>query len=472
MAAVGWSAATNRIVYDRRGSDGLWDAYTANPDGSGEKCLTCTLSVAGPGTRSQRGAYSVSADGKYVLVTIEGRHVGEPYGMENEAPGKGTNNDIWLMRIDGSAAWQLTHTLQDHALGAMWASFDRTGTRMVWAQLKGMASVLAPFGTWELKIASVSWSNGVPSLGNILTRQPQAGRFYEPYAFTPDGSGVLMSSDYKMPHTFAAQIWIMSIASGAMKRLSPKDVPPNLLAQIGPFSNFNEFAQYTPDGSRIVFGRTRGDNAGMDYWTMRPDGSDPHRLTFTGERWSSQSLGYGNVGGFAFDPKNANRIFAGRCTTPVCASIDGYLITTGVGGLTGSYYTDSGFTQLLTKRVENPSAAVDFVPAPVGGLPLGHFGVRWTGVLTAPTSGTYTFSTRSGPGSAMAIALDGATLPSARLKGAPSGSSSATVNLAAGRHAVSISYVGAGAGGYEQVLWTLPGAAAPTVIPMSALSPS
>jgi hypothetical protein len=45
------------------------------------------------------------------------------------------------------------------------------------------------------------------------------------------------------------------------------------------------------------------------------------------------------------------------------------------------------------------------------------------------------------------------------------------VNLAAGAHSVSVSYVNGGAGGYEQVLWTVPGAPA-TPMPMSALSPS
>jgi hypothetical protein len=472
MAAIGWSAATNSIVYNRRGSDHLWDAYTANPDGSNQKCLTCNLDLAGPGTRSQRGAYSVSPDGKYLLATVEGRHNVVPYGMESAEPGKGANNDIWLMSIDGSEAWQLTHAAQDHNLGTMWADFDRTGSRMVWSQLTGMASPLAPFGTWVIKIATISWVNGVPSLTNIVTRKPQAGKFYEPYAFTPDGSGVLMSSDYQMPYAFAAQIWIMNIATGAMKRLSPADIPPNLLAKIGPFSNYNEFAQYTPDNSRIVFGRTRGDAAGMDYWTMRPDGSDPHRLTFTGERWSSEGLGYGNFGGFAFDPKNPSRIFAGRCLDSLCKKIDSYFIDTAVGGLTASYYTDNAFTTLLTRRLENPSKSVDFDPVPIPGLPPAKFGVRWTGSLIAPASGTYTFAVRTDSRSTLTVTVDGKTLPAAtkpRLSSAPA---STSANLAAGRHSVSLSYVNGGAPGHLQLLWTVPGASTATTIPMSALAPS
>lgn len=469
MSAVAWNAATNRIVYNRRGSDGLWDAYTANPDASGEQCLTCALNVPGPGTKSHRGAYSLSPDGSFTLIGVEGEHGGEPYGWQDAEPGKGTNNDIWLMRSDGSAAWQLTHAEQDHDLGTMWAEFDRTGTRMVWAQLTGMPSPLAPFGTWVVKIASISWSGGVPSLTNIVTREPQSGRFYEPYGFTPDGSGVLLSSDYSMPTAFASQIWVMNIADGAMYRLSPDDIAPNLLTQWGPFSNYNEFAQYTPDNSRIVFGRTRGDSAGMDYWTVRPDGSDPHRLTFTGESWNSESLGYGNFGGFAFDPHNPSRIFAGRCTTMNCSEIDSYLIDTAVGGLTASYFTDRNFTNLLGQRIENPSDGLEFDPAPMPGLPASRFGVRWTGTVSAPVSGTYTFSTRTDAWSTMTIAVDGRTLPATQTLLPPSGLF--TVNLAAGPHSLSLSYTNGGADGYEQVLWTVPGASAATPIPMSALAP-
>lgn len=470
MSAAGWSKSTDRIVYNRRGSDNLWDAYTANPDGSNEKCLTCSLNVPGPGTQSHRGAYSVSPDGNYVLVGVEGKHGGEPYGWQTAGPGAGTYNDIWLMRIDGSAAWQLTNYAQDGASGTMWADFDRTGTRIVWAQLKGMQTPFEPYGTWQVKIASIAWSNGAPSLSNVVTREPQTNRFYEPYGFTPDGSGILLSSDYNMPNTFVSQIWIMNIGSGAMTRLSPNDVPPGLLTQMGPFSNYNEFAQYTPDGSRIVFGRTRGDSSGMDYWTIRPDGSDPHRLTFTGESWNSENQGFGVLGGFAFDPNNPNRIFAGRCTQMTCQSINSYFIDTAAGGLTASYYTDRGFTHLLAQRVENPSDGVEFDPAPVPGLPSSNFGVRWTGKLTAPSSGTYTFSVRTDSWSSMTIAVDGKTLPAPARPLLSSGPLTTSVGLAAGTHSVSVSYVNGGAQGYEQVLWTVPGTSAPTPIPMSALA--
>jgi hypothetical protein len=92
-------------------------------------------------------------------------------------------------------------------------------------------------------------------------------------------------------------------------------------------------------------------------------------------------------------------------------------------------------------------------------------------MLTAPVSGTYTFSVRTDSWSAMTIAVDGRTLPPPSRSLLSSGPLTTSVNLAAGAHSVSVSYVNGGAGGYEQVLWTVPGAPA-TPMPMSALSPS
>jgi hypothetical protein len=128
MAAVGWTR-DGLLVYNRRGSDGQWDAYTARPDLSGERCVTCSLNVPGPGTKGQRGGFSVSPDGKYLLATIEGKHSGR-YGGGESDPGKGVHADVWLISLDGGGAWRLSNYAADGDLGTMWADFDRTGARI------------------------------------------------------------------------------------------------------------------------------------------------------------------------------------------------------------------------------------------------------------------------------------------------------------------------------------------------------
>ena len=456
MSAVGWSKASNLLVYNRRGSDGEWDLYTSKPDGSDERCLTCDLSVPGPGTRGQRGGSGVSPDGKYVLTTIEGRHSGR-YGTGFAEPGKGLYNDVWLLRTDGSAAWRLTDYAADGDKGTMWADFDRTGTRIVWAQMTAGASLRAPLGSWKVETARLTWSGGRPRLTDVQAHEPQRHRFYEPYGFTPDGTGVLLSSDYSMPSAFNAQIWRMDVATGRMTRLSPADAPT------GFFTNYNEFARYTPDGKWIVFGRTKGDKAGMDYWTMRPDGSDARRLTFTGASWSVQHLGYGNVGGFAFDPDNPDRIFAGRTTDLVSHNIDSYFIDLATGGLRGTYFTGRDFRKAAASTTQNPSVGLAFDPPPARDVPTSGFGVRWTGRLHAPSSGTYTFHGKTDDGSSLTVTVDGHRL----------GDGSGSVRLDRGTYSVSIEYVNGGSSnGYEQVLWQPPGASSAEPIPTDALSAS
>ncbi|HUO71560.1 MAG TPA: hypothetical protein VMU39_12340, partial [Solirubrobacteraceae bacterium] len=76
-APMGWSASLNRVIYNSRGADGMFDAYSANPDGSGAQCLTCSIPrfpIVGAAT--QRGVSDVSSDGNDMLLEVErGDHV-------------------------------------------------------------------------------------------------------------------------------------------------------------------------------------------------------------------------------------------------------------------------------------------------------------------------------------------------------------------------------------------------------------
>ena len=44
---VAWSANPDRIFYNAVGSGGLWNGYSANPDGSDPTCVTCTVPSLG-----------------------------------------------------------------------------------------------------------------------------------------------------------------------------------------------------------------------------------------------------------------------------------------------------------------------------------------------------------------------------------------------------------------------------------------
>ena len=103
-APMGWSASLNRVMYNSRGADGMFDAYSANPDASAAQCVTCALpSFPEVGAATQRGVSDVSPDGNYMLLEVErADHVGQ-VGDTIAEPGKGAYNDVWLATTDGYA---------------------------------------------------------------------------------------------------------------------------------------------------------------------------------------------------------------------------------------------------------------------------------------------------------------------------------------------------------------------------------
>lgn len=334
-APAGWDARSGRIVVNRRGRDGLWDVYSVAPGGRHPSCISCRRpSFPGAGADTQRGATDVVArpDGSYVLETVERAPHPGPIGWLATDPGKGLYNDVWIEKLDGSAAWRLT---DPSSMGAIWPRFDRSGNRIVWAEMREGADLSHPLGQWRMKLATVDWSTGAPRLRDVRTFDPQPGRFYEPYGFSPDGDRILFASDLHVrgstlaPSATNAQIWTVSssLEPATVQRVSPGTTG-------GAFSNYNEFAAWVPGTDRILIARTHDAGAhGMDYWTVGPDGSKPERVTFLNERGTAQYRGYTVAGGFAFDPRDRRRFVAGLSHDLMGRKLEAVFVTIGARGL-------------------------------------------------------------------------------------------------------------------------------------------
>jgi len=304
-APMAW--AQGRIYYNQKNASGVFDGWSANPDGGDARCVTCGA-VYPAGT--QHGISDVAADGRYALATVErSRHWPVPDGMYMAAPGNGAYNDLWLQKSDGSQAWRLSNSSTTGASALIWPRFDGTGTRVVWSEQWRWGM---PYGGWRIIVADIRWSNGVPSLANRKTLQSTG--FLEPYGFTSDGSRVLFAAD-ALAGTSSTNLQIMSLRAdltGSPVRLSPRDVP-----ETGNWSNYNEFAFPIPGTDRIIFGRSVGAfYYSLEYWTMNADGSDPQQLTTLSQPWSLFYHGYPSLaGGLAFDPANPRHFVAGFGTS-------------------------------------------------------------------------------------------------------------------------------------------------------------
>ena len=406
-APMAWNSATGVIIFNRRGADNLWDAYAVNPDGTGEVCLTCTVpSFPDVGAATSRGVADVSPDGKYVLLTVEkGSHPGVAIGASQTDPGKGVFNDIWLLTSDGSQAWPLTDLPVDANQGTIWQRFDRTGNTIVWAQMYRGAGLVEFFGYWTLKLGDIAWSNGTPSLTNIRTFEPEAGRFYEPYGFAPDNQSFLFTSDMQTLAPAYSKIWSVSTDFTRLTKLGPDDAT-------GFFADYDEFAYYLPRGNRILYARTyQATNGGMDYWTMAPDGSDQRRVTFVNEPWNLENMGYAVMGGLGFDPTNPDRFVVGVCPSLDCSQINAMMVDLVAykpeqQGLTGTYFSDVNLETRVTSRVD-PSIQFKWTAAPMAGVPQ-SFSARWTGRITPSLTGSYMLCAQVDDGARLRV--DGALL--------------------------------------------------------------
>lgn len=468
---LGWSSSPDRVFYNHRNpSTGLYDGYSANPDGSDPTCLTCRQpDVAGVGAATQRGVADVSPNGRFMLVTVESSAPLYHHGQYSE-PGDGVDNDIYLATTDGKHYWRLTDVASEgtKALAIIWPRFDRTGTRIVWSQCYFPAVPPLNLGYWVLKTATISWSGGVPRLTDITTIDPHRNAFYEPYGFTPDDSRIIFASDVGLPNWGDDQIFSIKTNGTGLQRLSQNN------GSIFNFTNYNEFAFYLPRSNAILYGRTYGSHThGIDLWAMNANGSDPQRLTYFNEAWSTESHGYANVVAMEFDPSNPLELLVGVENSITGQDINAYLVTLGLdgvrSGLTGAYFAGSDFSRQVARRIENPSAGFAWTNALLpAGVSLGNFSVRWTGSLHLPVTGAYRICVVADSGARLYLSGQ----PVASDLQTPGQRACTSLHSAAGRSVpLRLDYVDTTAAGYVQLSWQPPGASRLEIIPFNDLSP-
>ena len=280
----------NRITYNSLGANGMWGAYSADPDGGNVKTWS-----AGP---TNRGASDVTPDGKYAILTQErSSHIGAAIGAASTDPGKGAWNDLVL--TDGTHNWQLTGpgTPVSSGNAIIWPRFNHDGTKLVWSQQYHLFTLNEIFGYWQMKTADIVWTNGVPSLANITTLKPQTGRFYETYGFSADNKRIIFASDMFHAGWYDTQIWSMNVDGTDWQQISPTGVP--VLWTL----SYCEFATAPLADGSIVFGRGWGSTyGGMDYWVRTASGS-VYQLTTPSATQTNHI-----AGGFAISPDQTHMI--------------------------------------------------------------------------------------------------------------------------------------------------------------------
>ena len=238
-----WSPNGDLLVFGRRDDQGIYQLYTAHPDGSAETCISCAEVAGGPTRDRHKGFAAWHPSGRYIVAQVEmARHV--PLKRLTE-PGRGAWNNLWVVTPDGQRWFQLTDYPSLAPTGVLGPRFSRDGKRLFWAEKIGSATKEAPFGQWQLDIADFVEEGGVPRLQNIQSFRPGNGLFYEAHGFTADDRQVLFAADVGLPTPFALDVFAYDLASGELRNLTNSP------------DQWDEHAVSSPTGRKIAFMSSR-----------------------------------------------------------------------------------------------------------------------------------------------------------------------------------------------------------------------
>ena len=267
---VAWSHARNLIAFDRKSSTGTFEIYTIHPDGSNEQCLTCGRSGL---PRSHRGNPAWHPSGEYLAFQAHdptlagGRRPMESY---IGTPGLGINNDIWLMKADGTHVWRITRVKAGG--GVLHPHFSHDGRLLLWSAIVD-PSVRGLGGQWAIKIADIVLTEAGPSPARSRALRPGDLQLYETHGFSPDDRHILFSGAPRRGDYFDLEIYAFDLATSRLTQLTRNH-------------EWDEHAQFTADGKRIVWASSEGvaqrkdpRDLKLDYWIMNDDGSGRQRLT-------------------------------------------------------------------------------------------------------------------------------------------------------------------------------------------------
>ena len=279
---IDWAAANNKLLIGKRGVSRYFHVYSVSPEGFMPKCLTLTKDKGSQ--KQHHGCASWHPSGSHFIFTSQNKG-SSSYRMSR--PGTGLNCNLWLGNQNGTAFWQLTDVKTSYTSpkGVVYPYFSPDGSRLLWAGNTGEYPRESLWGTKALFLADFELQQGgVPALSNLEVLQPGDQKdFYEAHGFSPDGNRIIFSANLKKDQSvYGMDIYTWDLRKSKLEALT--DSP----------GVWDEFATYSPDGQKIVWMSSAGQNLRFmsgrtsnwqrflksELWIMNADGSDPKQLTF------------------------------------------------------------------------------------------------------------------------------------------------------------------------------------------------
>ncbi len=226
------------------------EIFTMKPDGSGRSCVTCNAPVP----KGFVGQPVWHPDGEHIIFQVEN---------ENSAHTRfnhlswGIDNDLWIIKRDGTGA-ELIHKTEPHH-AALHPQISPDGTTIAFAARRPTGRVnpnwknrtLGGENQWEgWRIISGKLDltkPGTAKISNLETRIDDDYGFFETHQILEDGSIVFSSTADGAP--YVDDIYVMDAGGGNLRNLvdSPK--------------TWDEHGLFSPDGRFLAFISSRHDTS-------------------------------------------------------------------------------------------------------------------------------------------------------------------------------------------------------------------
>jgi hypothetical protein len=227
------------------------ELFTIQPDGSQKRCVTCESSIP----KGFVGQPAWHPDGEHILIQVENSH--SMHRRLNHLS-FGIDNDLWLIRKDGSEAERIWKTPKRHA--ALHPHFNKDGTQLMFSERIStgksypLLKRLIPeaegenhWDGWRIHIADFDMKKkGQEKLSNHRTLFADRNGFFETHGFTGDGKIVFSHTPGGRP--YVDDIYMSNPNGSNLKKLI--DSP----------ATWDEHGSFSPVSRALAFISSRADS--------------------------------------------------------------------------------------------------------------------------------------------------------------------------------------------------------------------
>lgn len=293
-SAIGaiYNKTTQTVAYGKTDKDGYYHIFLSDTNGNNET----RLKYSGWKEDRHQWAEEWYPTGEYIFCYVEKpdyvkekKHKRKPV---DAIPGYGGYTDLWIVKRDGSRAWQMTNLANNYSTGLIHGAISHDGKIFAWTE-----RIKAPkFGSFNLGAGSYVFRvadiviDSIPHLVNIRTFQPgNIDASGELDGISPDNTTLAFYSTFESKNLFATPIYTLNMNTGVIKKLTTE--------------SFAQAPTYTPDGKHIVYMTGAdcdifpGEIQGADWWIMNPDGTEKQRLSWMNKKNHLHSVNHYRLGG-------------------------------------------------------------------------------------------------------------------------------------------------------------------------------